>query len=124
MLSHEAVERFYQAHQEPNTTCVKDGGSEDVEVANCLRTVGVYPGKSVDEHNRERFHALSFSNHFNVPPPSWLDTYNENKPVSVRRIFIFIRFRKAVFHLFIFREQIVVVIQQYLFIMFHPMNNS
>ena len=64
MLSREAVKRFYQAHQNPSTTCRKDGGAEDAEVAKCLRTVGVYPGKSVDEHNRERFHHLSFKAHF------------------------------------------------------------
>ncbi len=124
MLSHEAVTRFYQAYQKPNSACVKDGGSEDLEIAKCLRSVGVYPGKSVDEHNRERFHSHSFSTHFNGPIPPWVYDYSENKPVNVGQIFISIRFKNIAFHLFIFREQIVAVIQQYLFIMLHPINNS
>ena len=81
VLSREAVKRFYQAHQKPNTTCAKDGGGEDVEIAKCLRTAGVYPGKSIDKYNRERFHALSFSSHFIGPIPNWVYAKSENKPL-------------------------------------------
>ncbi len=97
VLSREAVKRFYQAHQNPNTTCAKDGGSEDVEIANCLRTVDVYPGKSIDNNNRERFHPNSFFDHYIGPVPTWLYTYSETRPHSVRIILIYIRFRIDVF---------------------------
>ncbi len=68
---------------------MKDGGTEDVEIAKCLRTVGVYPGKSLDEHNRERFHHLSFVNHFLGRFPNWLIQEAENKPVAVCLNFYF-----------------------------------
>ena len=38
MLSKEALRRFYEAHKDPKSDCREDGGSEDVEVAKCLRT--------------------------------------------------------------------------------------
>jgi glycoprotein-N-acetylgalactosamine 3-beta-galactosyltransferase len=77
VLSRESLRRFYEAHNDPNTTCRKDGGSEDVEIANCLRTKDVYPGKSLDKYNRERFHPLKFIDHFNSKP-GWLQSYAEN----------------------------------------------
>ena len=89
VLSREALKRFYQAHKNPNTTCVKDGGAEDVEIAKCLRTQGVYPGKSIDKYNRERFHPAAFTSHFIGPVPDWLHSYAENKPVHVRRYFFY-----------------------------------
>ena len=39
----------------------------------------------MDEHNRERFHALSFSTHVIGPIPDWLLSYAANKPVTVSR---------------------------------------
>ena len=63
---------------------MKDGGPEDVEIAKCLRTVGVYPGKSVDENNHERFHHLSFKDHFHGQFANWFLEYAENKPRAVR----------------------------------------
>ncbi len=79
MLSQESLRRFYQAHQTPNTTCRKDGGSEDVEIAACLRTRGVYPGKSIDKYNRETFHPLPFIDQFrSKSQPDWLVEYAEN----------------------------------------------
>ncbi len=86
VLSREALTRFYQAHKEPNTTCLKDGGAEDVEIAKCLRTKGVYPGKSVDKYNRERFHHLSFTSHFRGQFADWFIEHAENKPVAVSRM--------------------------------------
>ncbi len=79
------MKRFYQEHQKPNTTCLKDGGSEDVEIAKCLRKIGVYPGKSVDKYNRERFHVHPFLVHFLGPIPDWLHGSAENKPLTVNQ---------------------------------------
>jgi glycoprotein-N-acetylgalactosamine 3-beta-galactosyltransferase len=94
VLSREAVKRFYQAHHELNTTCEKDGGTEDVKISACLRTKGVYPGKSIDKYNRERFHAFSFSVHFIGPIPDWVYSYAENEPAAVSQYsnYLFIEF--------------------------------
>ena len=78
VLSRESLRRFYEAHQDPKSDCRKDGGSEDVEVAKCLRTKGVYPGRSLDAQNRELFHPLSFYDHFHGNFPDWLRQYAEN----------------------------------------------
>jgi hypothetical protein len=77
------LKRFYKEFTKPNSTCRRDGGSEDVEIAHCLRTGGVEQGKSLDEFNRERFHPLSFSSHYLQPLQEWLIGYSENKPVVV-----------------------------------------
>jgi hypothetical protein len=89
VLSQEALRRFYEAHHEKNSTCIEDGGrGEDVEIADCLRKKNVFPGKSIDKYNRERFHPLPFKNHFLNRFPHWLYKYAENplRSVSVRRI--------------------------------------
>ena len=83
MLSRESLRRFHDAHQDSQSACVKDGGDEDLEVANCLRTKGVRPGKSVDAQNRELFHPLPFIAHFRGLFPDWLPAYAENTPQSV-----------------------------------------
>jgi hypothetical protein len=82
VLSQESLRRFYKAHQAPNTTCYKDGRSEDVEIARCLRTKGVYPDQSLDKYNHERFHPLKFIDHFNSKP-DWLKKYAENPTQTV-----------------------------------------
>ena len=86
VLSREAVKRFYQEYHKPNTSCKYDGDAEDIAIARCLRAAGVYMGKSVDEYNRERFHPLSFANHFLGPVPDWFPSYAENKPIIVSEI--------------------------------------
>ncbi len=83
VLSRESLRRFYQAHKDPTSDCRKDGGSEDVEIAKCLRTLGVYPGKSLDKQNRELFHPLPFGAHFRGSFPDWLVNYAENPLQSV-----------------------------------------
>ena len=72
MLSRESLRRFHQAHQDSASGCRKDGGREDVKITSCLSTRGVYPGKSLDEQNRELFHPLPFESHFRGEFPSWL----------------------------------------------------
>ena len=78
VLSRESLRRFYQAHQDPTSDCPKDGGNEDVEITICLSTRGVYPGKSLDQQNRELFHPLPFESHFRGEFPGWLVEYAEN----------------------------------------------
>jgi len=83
VLSRESLRRFYQAHKDPTSNCLTDSGGEDIEIAKCLRTKGVYPGKSLDKQNRELFHPLPFSDHFLGSIPDWLPKYAENPPQSV-----------------------------------------
>ena len=83
MLSRESLRRFHAGHNDPNSNCRKDGGDEDVEVAKCLRTRGVYLGESLDKQDRERFHPLPFAVHFGGTFPYWLPSYAKNPPRSV-----------------------------------------
>ncbi len=119
MLSKEALRRFYEAHQAPNTTCLKDGGGEDVEIAKCLRTKGVYPGKSLDKYNRERFHPLTFIDHFKTKP-SWLVEFAENplQTVSLLKEICFVNYLYIFFSI-----TIVVVINLFHSIMLILNNN-
>ncbi|CAF1330660.1 unnamed protein product [Adineta steineri] len=71
VLSREALKRFNEGHQKPNTTCRKYGGHEDIEIRACLRSEGVYMGNTRDEENRERFHPLNFYDLFVGPIPDW-----------------------------------------------------
>ncbi|CAF5109573.1 unnamed protein product, partial [Rotaria sp. Silwood1] len=71
--------RFYQAYNDPASNCAKDGGSEDIEIAKCLHTKGVYPGKALDKKNRELFHPFPFSRHFQGALPDWLLRNAENR---------------------------------------------
>ncbi len=83
-MSREALRRFHQVHQSPDQTyCQKDFGSEDVEIAKCLREQGVRLGKSLDEKGRELFHPLTFHDHFHGSFPDWLKQYAENPVQSV-----------------------------------------
>ena len=73
MLSRESLRRFHRGHQIPNSTeCPLEGELEDIDIAKCLRSEGVYVGNSLDELGRERFHPTSFEEHFSEAPPNWL----------------------------------------------------
>ncbi len=121
VLSQESLRRFYDAHKDPKSECRKDGGSEDVEIALCLRTKGVYPGKSLDKQNRELFHPLPLADHFRGSFPDWLITYAENPPQSVSLLkAITCNIYRVCFLLSI---TIVAVIKLYHFIMLLPKNN-
>ena len=68
-----------------NFTFCSDSGIEDVDIANCLRKLGVYPGKSIDDEGRERFHPFNIKNHVQGRYPSGFLEYSRNniKPVSL-----------------------------------------
>ena len=111
VLSQESLRRFYQAYNESPSKCQKDGGYEDIEIARCLRTKGVYPGNSLDEQNRERFHLLTFDNHFRGSWPHWLVSYAENPPQTVgSRMKMIFSFRSM--FLFLLRDTIAAVTKQ------------
>ena len=86
VLSREALRRFYAAYHESDSLCTKQGPNEDIHIAACLRSTGVYAGRSLDQNNRERFHPLPFSTHYLGPIPSWLQIYAQHKPLVVKKI--------------------------------------
>ena len=92
VLSREALRRFYQAHQDRNTSCLKDGGSEDIQIAKCLRRKGVYIGKSLDKQNRELFHPVPFSVYFSGKFPKWLLSYAANPLQAVSNRFVYLTY--------------------------------
>lgn len=61
-----------------NYTSCANSGTEDVDVAKCLRTLGYVPGSSLDERGKERFHPLSVLHHYEGYIPEWLDQYSAN----------------------------------------------
>ncbi|CAF4182190.1 unnamed protein product [Rotaria sordida] len=81
VLSREALRRFYLSNNDSKSQCQEDGGSEDIEIAKCLRSVGVLLGKSIDQHKHERFHPLNLNDHFFGRVPDWLGQYAENQPL-------------------------------------------
>ncbi len=78
VFSQESLRRFYQAYQDPASNCRKYRGSEDIKIAKCLRSKGVYIGNSLDTRNRELFHPLPLIHHFHGASPEWLSSDAEN----------------------------------------------
>jgi len=76
VLSKEAFRRLGSKLNEDYKFC-HVSGYEDVDVAACLRLLGVYPNKSLDHLGRERFHPFNIHAHYyNVI--SWLHLYAAN----------------------------------------------
>jgi glycoprotein-N-acetylgalactosamine 3-beta-galactosyltransferase len=84
VLSNEAMTRL-GSKLNSNFTYCKNTGTEDVDVANCLRRLDVYPEKSIDNQGRERFHPLSVSDHLTGYYPDWLNSYASNPLKKVSR---------------------------------------
>ena len=62
-------------------------GTEDVDVAKCLRRLGVYPNASIDEFGRERFHCLPIWSHYKgISDTNWLHNYAKN---PLRNVILF-----------------------------------
>jgi glycoprotein-N-acetylgalactosamine 3-beta-galactosyltransferase len=78
VLSREALHRIGSKLHENYTFC-PNTGTEDKDVAKCLRKLGVYPNKSIDEMGRERFHPLSMMAHYKGNFPKWLYSYSSNQ---------------------------------------------
>jgi glycoprotein-N-acetylgalactosamine 3-beta-galactosyltransferase len=79
----------------PNT------GTEDVDIAKCLRKLNILPEKSIDNLGRERFHPLSLMAHYNGDYPDWLRQYASNPLNNVIKIsfnipFLCILFNKII----------------------------
>ena len=67
-----------------NYSVCPSSGIEDVEMAICLRKVGVYPEPSIDELGRERFHPMDIRSTYELRENmGWLNTYARNRPQKV-----------------------------------------
>lgn len=77
LLSNEALNRLGSS-LDKNVSFCTNTGTEDVDVARCLRRVGVYPNKSIDELGRERFNSLDLKTVYTGSVPDWLYDYAAN----------------------------------------------
>jgi glycoprotein-N-acetylgalactosamine 3-beta-galactosyltransferase len=87
VLSNEAVRRIGSKLASDYKFC-PNSGTEDVDIATCLRKLLVYPDKSIDAGGRERFHPFSIKTHFNGNFPIGFDAYSANKIKKVCYFFI------------------------------------
>jgi len=77
LLSNEALMRIGRQLNESFESCVNTG-TEDVDVAQTLRQLGVYPNKSIDDQDKERFHPLDVGTHLHGGFPDWMYQYASN----------------------------------------------
>jgi glycoprotein-N-acetylgalactosamine 3-beta-galactosyltransferase len=77
VLSNEALQRIGLKLTE-NVEYCPNSGTEDVDIAKCLRKLGVYPEKSIDEKGRERFHPFDVATHLLGGFPDWYFQYASN----------------------------------------------
>ena len=66
-----------------NRTYCQNTGTDDVDLAACLRTLGVRINSSLDEKGRERFIPVNFLTMLRGPIPRWLFYYSARKPQLV-----------------------------------------
>lgn len=84
VLSNEAFRRLGSALTRNYSFC-PNKGTEDVDVARCLRKLDVYPDTSVDQLGRERFHAMSLHRAYMGNFPAWLYQRRYIPPKEVNR---------------------------------------
>ena len=83
LLSREAFQRLGKKLNEDYKFC-PNSGLEDVDVASCLRKLGVHKNMSLDEFGRERFHALSIKRHYFGENINWLKNNLANNLQTVK----------------------------------------
>jgi glycoprotein-N-acetylgalactosamine 3-beta-galactosyltransferase len=91
VLSNKALSILGRKLNEDFNFC-SNTGSEDIDVAVCLRTLNVYPDKSIDDSGRERFHPFDIISHFEGELPDWLFEYASN-PVKIVIYFYFLEYK-------------------------------
>jgi glycoprotein-N-acetylgalactosamine 3-beta-galactosyltransferase len=77
VLSNEALTRLGAKLTTSYANCI-NRGIEDADIAIALRSLGVYPDKSVDDEGRERFHPLEIDKHLNGPIYEWIYRHAAN----------------------------------------------
>ncbi len=81
-LSKESIKRLGERLISDEKSC-PNSGTEDLDVGRCLRKLGGYSNKSIDEFGRERFHIGDIFYHFNGKLAQWHMEMAENQPKSV-----------------------------------------
>lgn len=66
VLSKEAFLRFGRKLNSGDKDCYDYVNAEDMDVGFCLRKVGVYPNKSLDDEGKERFHIFNHKDHYEI----------------------------------------------------------
>lgn len=69
-----------------------------MDVAKCLRKLGVTPEISIDNEGKERFHPLSLMGHYLGHFPNWMYSYASN-PIQKVRFHIILNFKNDIFNL-------------------------
>ncbi len=77
VISNKAVRKFSENYLGNNWFCRNTTGSEDVDIAKCMKEINVLPGDSRDEQGLERFHPLSYESMWNISPAN--RTYNHSR---------------------------------------------
>ena len=113
---------FYRAYHQSPWQCQKDRHSENVEVARCLRTKCVYPGKLLDKQTCERFHPMTSSSRFHDTFSAWIPSYAENS-LQVARLYFKVFWFFRLIYLCLCRSTTVLVLTQSPFIMSILNNN-
>ena len=117
VLSNEALKRIGSKLTTDYNFC-PNSGTEDVDIAKCLRKLAVFPNKSIDEIGRERFHPFDVGTHLLGGYPDWFFQYASNPIKIVSGLFINFFFL-AIEFLFVQRVLKAVAILQSLFIICH-----
>jgi hypothetical protein len=72
-----------------NVSYCHNSGNEDVDVHACLRTLGVYPNKSIDDFGRERFHMIDLRSSYFGDFRDGMDGYAANPLKKVNLLILF-----------------------------------
>lgn len=88
------VHKLGSALMNNNRFCEMKSGTEDIEMAQCLKKLNVTLGESRDSKGRERFHGGSYSEHFEGTASTsyWLEFYSMYWPKYVLFLSYFISF--------------------------------
>lgn len=68
VISNKVVRQFSENYMTNKNFCRNTTGSEDVDIAKCLKEMNVQVGDSRDELGLERFHPLSYESMWNITP--------------------------------------------------------
>lgn len=77
VISKNVVKMFSEKYSKDERFCRNITGSEDVDIAKCLKEINVLPGNTRDKFGLERFHPLSYESMWNISPQK--RTYNHSK---------------------------------------------
>lgn len=54
-----------------------------MHIGDCLNNKGVYQGQSVDHLHRQRFHSLSYNDHYHGKFPQWFKDFSQDRQLKV-----------------------------------------